>query len=29
LISKYLRAGVMLDGRLQKTRRGVPQGGLC
>lgn len=27
LIGKYLRAGVMLDGRLQDTRRGVPQGG--
>jgi RNA-directed DNA polymerase len=27
LIGKYLRTGVMLDGRLQNTRRGVPQGG--
>jgi len=27
LIGKYLRAGVMVDGRLQKTRMGVPQGG--
>jgi len=27
LIGKYLRAGVMVDGRLQKTRKGVPQGG--
>jgi len=29
LIGKYLRAGVMVDGRLQETRLGVPQGGLC
>lgn len=28
LIGKYLRAGVMVNGRLQATRRGVPQGGL-
>jgi RNA-directed DNA polymerase len=27
LIGKYLRAGVMVDSRLQKTRLGVPQGG--
>lgn len=27
LIGKYLRAGVMENGRLQKTRKGVPQGG--
>jgi len=27
LIGKYLRAGVMVKGRLQKTRLGVPQGG--
>ncbi|MFV0439222.1 MAG: group II intron reverse transcriptase/maturase [Desulfopila sp.] len=27
LIGKYLRAGVMIDGRLQETRQGVPQGG--
>jgi len=27
LIGKYLRAGVMADGRLQETRLGVPQGG--
>jgi RNA-directed DNA polymerase len=27
LIGKYLRAGVVVDGRLQKTRMGVPQGG--
>lgn len=27
LIGRYLRAGVMVDGRLQKTRQGVPQGG--
>jgi RNA-directed DNA polymerase len=27
LIGKYLRAGVMVEGRLQKTRKGVPQGG--
>jgi len=27
LIGKYLRAGVMVDGRLQQTRKGVPQGG--
>ena len=27
LIGKYLRAGVMVQGRLQKTRLGVPQGG--
>ena len=29
LIGKYLRAGVMVKGRLQKSREGVPQGGLC
>jgi len=27
LIGKFLRAGVMVSGRLQKTRKGVPQGG--
>jgi len=27
LIGRYLRAGVMVDGRLQCTRQGVPQGG--
>ncbi|MBN1548502.1 MAG: group II intron reverse transcriptase/maturase, partial [Syntrophaceae bacterium] len=27
LIGKYLRAGVVVDGRLQKTPKGVPQGG--
>lgn len=27
LIGKYLRAGVVVDERLQKTRKGVPQGG--
>lgn len=27
LIGKYLRAGVMVNGRLQKTSKGVPQGG--
>jgi RNA-directed DNA polymerase len=27
LIGKYLRAGVMIDGRLQETRVGVPEGG--
>jgi RNA-directed DNA polymerase len=27
LIGKYLRAGVVIKGRLQKTREGVPQGG--
>ncbi|MGV1097824.1 group II intron reverse transcriptase/maturase [Thiovibrio sp. JS02] len=27
LIGKYLRAGVVIDGRLQSTRKGVPQGG--
>jgi len=27
LIGKYLRAGVMVKGRLQKSREGVPQGG--
>jgi RNA-directed DNA polymerase len=27
LIGKYLRAGVMIDGRLQETPLGVPQGG--
>ena len=27
LIGKYLRAGVMVGGRLQKTLKGVPQGG--
>jgi len=27
LIGKYLRAGVMVNGRLEKTSKGVPQGG--
>ncbi len=27
LIGKYLRAGVMVNGRLEKTTEGVPQGG--
>jgi RNA-directed DNA polymerase len=27
LIGKYLRAGVMVKGRLRKSRKGVPQGG--
>lgn len=27
LIGRYLRAGVMVNGRLEKTRKGVPQGG--
>ncbi len=27
LIGKYLRAGVVVNGRLEKTRKGVPQGG--
>jgi len=27
LIGRYLRAGVMIDGRRQDTRKGVPQGG--
>lgn len=27
LIGKYLRAGVVVNGRLQQTRQGVPQGG--
>ena len=27
LIGAYLRAGVMIDGRLHETRKGVPQGG--
>lgn len=27
LIGRYLRAGVEVDGRLEKTRKGVPQGG--
>jgi RNA-directed DNA polymerase len=27
LIGKYLRAGVMVNGRLQRTPKGVPQGG--
>lgn len=27
LIGKYLRAGVMVGGRFQQTRKGVPQGG--
>ena len=27
LIGKYLRAGVMVEGRMQRTREGVPQGG--
>jgi hypothetical protein len=26
LIGKYLRAGVMINGRLHETRKGVPQG---
>ena len=29
LIGKYLRAGVMVKGRLQATPMAVPQGGLC
>jgi RNA-directed DNA polymerase len=29
LIGKYLRAGVVVDGRLNETSKGVPQGGLC
>ncbi|MDA8240091.1 MAG: hypothetical protein M0Z67_06945 [Nitrospiraceae bacterium] len=27
LIGKYLRAGVVVDGRLQRTSEGAPQGG--
>jgi RNA-directed DNA polymerase len=27
LIGKYLRAGAMVNGRPEKTRKGVPQGG--
>jgi RNA-directed DNA polymerase len=27
LIGKYLRAGVVINGRLEETRKGVPQGG--
>ena len=27
LIGKYLRAGVMINGRFEKTSKGVPQGG--
>jgi RNA-directed DNA polymerase len=27
LLGKYLRAGVVVDGRLNRTVRGVPQGG--
>ncbi|MBI4745541.1 MAG: group II intron reverse transcriptase/maturase, partial [Deltaproteobacteria bacterium] len=27
LIGKYLRAGVMVDGRIQASRQGAPQGG--
>jgi RNA-directed DNA polymerase len=27
LIGKYLRTGVMINGRLEATRKGVPQGG--
>ena len=27
LIGKYLRAGVMINGRLEETRKGVPQSG--
>lgn len=27
LIGKYLRAGVQVDGRLEKSRKGLPQGG--
>jgi RNA-directed DNA polymerase len=27
LIGQYLRAGVMINGRLEKSRKGVPQGG--
>lgn len=29
LIRKYLRAGVMTQGRYEKTEKGTPQGGLC
>ena len=29
LIRKYLKAGVMVQGRYEKTERGTPQGGLC
>ena len=29
LIHKYLNAGVMADGRFERTEEGVPQGGLC
>ncbi len=27
LIGKYLRAGVVVNGRFEKTSKGVPQGG--
>ncbi|MCD4652332.1 group II intron reverse transcriptase/maturase [bacterium] len=29
LIGKYLRAGIIVKGRLEESRKGVPQGGLC
>ena len=29
LISKYLKAGVMVSGRYEKTEVGTPQGGIC
>ena len=29
LIHKYLKAGVMVQGRYEATERGTPQGGLC
>lgn len=29
LIRKYLKAGVMVQGRYEKTEQGTPQGGLC
>ena len=29
LIRKYLKAGVMVQGRYEKTDRGTPQGSLC
>jgi hypothetical protein len=29
LIRKYLKAGVMIQGRYERTEKGTPQGGLC
>ena len=29
LLGRFLRAGVVVDGRLQSTLQGIPQGSLC